>query len=507
MSSPSLRLRVPGIIACIVACTAAPGCDGGPAAAPAASDAAVAVPDRGGLRLRLHAPVERPDLASPPAEQLRFLRRTVGSADEPVVGAPLSDGRLRFEPLGPDVATQIMAELRDASGVLLARAEGPVAVVSAEEPDRDIEALWLPVGAMVAARSSDGAPLGQPVGAGAGVTVLSGGRLLVSGGADLGPCQPGKPTTISAAATVLDPTAMRVEATWKLLDGRSHHGASALPGGRVALLGGYLAKAGVIGPNAGVELAVIHEARSEGASVELASARARFALADDGEQLWLVGGDQEGTPNVELFSIAVGTLATAPLVGTRLDPAAALHDDVRSSKRYLLVAGGRDGTGAARADGQIYEVKGQSLLSVGTLPAVTPTAADPAWLLASSPLSVWRLGGAASGGALADVRRLSLLDPLLQWQVQPSLGVGRHCMATAQREGGLWLFGGRDGDGAASDAVEVVHAGTERKVYTLGAGSVGAVAAPGPGHAWALVGGGGAATAGAPALWLWLPPE
>ncbi len=464
-------------------------------------------PEHGGLRLRLHAPVERPDLESPPADQLRFVRRTVGSADEPVLGAELADGRIRFEPLGPDLATQIIAELRDAGGVLLARAEGPIAVVSAEEPDRQLDALWLPVGAMVAALSTDGTPLAAAIGAGAGVTVLSGGRLLISGGGDLGPCQPGEPTAVAAKAAVLDPTAMRVEASWMLVDGRSHHGASALPGGRVALLGGYLAKGGAIGPSAGVEFAVIHEARSEGASVELAAARARFALADDAEQLWLVGGDQEGSPNVELFNIAVGTLATAPLLGARLDPAAALHDDPRSSKRYLLVAGGRDGAGAARADGQVFEVKGQTLLSVGTLPAVAPAAADPAWMLGSTPLSVWRLGGATSGGALADVRRLSLLDPLLQWQAQPSLAVGRFCMASAQRDGSLWLFGGRDGSGAASDAVEVVHAGSERKVYALGAGSVGRVAAHGPGKAWALVGGDGAAAAGAPALWLWLPPE
>lgn len=471
------------------------GCSGGGVDSDAdAGDTQAAVPSQGGLRLRLVvASADLPTWDGEAAKAPTLFRSAPGKPLIPLANdewSLLPDGRLRIEALPDATPTRVVAELRGDDGALLARAESGAAVVAEGEADREVSALWLRVGALTTAQDVDGVPLLADVAAGASVTPLGNGRWAVVGGAPgLAPCAGGVPTTVRGEAAIVDVSGLAVEAKVPLVDSRSHHGAALVPGGKVALLGGYVAKGGAVGPSAGVELLVPYAGTSAGATVELGRARARFGLAGDGERWLLAGGDEAGAPSVELWSLATGTVTTASLSVRRLDPAVALAQEARSGKLLLVVAGGVDASGAPHANGELFEVLGDALVPFGAFPTLNPALLDGSWVATNPPLAVWRFGGQEVGGASsAAVARLGLTESLASWKPQADLSAARGCAAAGLVDGEVWLIGGRDGT-TPSAAWDRVVVGAEASAGTLSAARVGGVVLAGPGPTLLLAGG------------------
>lgn len=458
------------------------------------ADVAVAVPSAGGLRLRLIVPAAAQASWDAEAAKTPLLFRSApGKPLIPVADDEwmvTDDGRIRIEALPESTPTRLVAELRDNTGALLARAESGAAVVAETEPDRAVAALWLRVGVLTTVQDVDGAPLLADVAAGTSVTALGGGRWVIAGGAPgLAPCTDDLPGSVRSDAVVVDVSGMGIESTVKLLDARSHHGAALVSGGKVALLGGYVAKGGAVGPSAGVELIVPYAGTSAGATVELGRARARFGLVGDAERWLLAGGDEAGAPSVELWSLATGTVTTASLSGRRLDPAAALAQEARSGKLLLVVAGGVDATGNPHGNGELFEVLGDALVPFGAFPTLSPALRDGFWVATNPPLAAWRFGGASIAGLpAATVARLGLTESLASWKPQPELSAARSCSAAGLIDGEVWLIGGRDG-ATPSAAWDRIVIGAEASAGTLSQARVGGRVGPGPGPTLLLAGG------------------
>jgi hypothetical protein len=464
----------------------------------AASDVAVAAV--GGVRVRLVVPLEAPEIGVAAAAALAgdagevMIRRGVPSGGLDSVGfALVGDGLLRVLPYEGEQATRFVIELRVAGNVL-ARAETAVVIVRDLEPDRVVDALWVPRDRAVALVDGQGAALMVAVASGATSTPLDGARLLIAGGAPgLEPCGAETPTAFVDTAHVVATSGLHIDSVIDLVDARAFHGAAALAGGRVALLGGYLAKGGEVGVSAGVEIVVPHEGRSEGASFSLAQARARFAVVADAERIVLVGGDNGGAPGsagtVELWQATSGTLATATLTRRRVAPYAALLTDPASERKLLFVVGGRAGSGAdssALADGEVYEVRPDALLFAGTIPSTTPVVGDAAWTAIPAALAIVRAGGHSVGAPVAQVQ---LFDAATgTWQQRTPLFVARSCMASSLIDGEWWLIGGA-GDAGAAVAVDRVVIGAQSTQGVLTAGRRGGEILPGPGPTLLLSGG------------------
>jgi len=493
-----LRLALAAAAAFAIA-VAGVGCSGGDDDA-TQTDATVAVPTTGGLRLRLVVPAAAQASWDAAAAKTPLLFRSapgkplIPVADDEWMALP--DGQIRVEALPESTPTRVVAELRDGVGALLARAESGAAVVAEAEPDREIAALWLRVGAVTTVQDIAGAPLLPDVAAGASVTALGNGRWLIAGGAPgQGPCTIDPPGSVRGQAALVDVSGLQVEATIALVDARSHHGAALVSGGKVALLGGYVTKGGNVGPSAGVELIVPYAGASAGATVELGRARARFGLAGDAERWLLAGGDEAGAPSVELWSLATGTVTTASLNVRRLDPAVALAQEARSGKLLLVVAGGVEPGGAPHANGELFEVLGDALVPFGAFPTLSPALRDGFWVATNPPLTAWRFGGETIAGLpSATVARLGLTESLASWKPQPALSAARSCSAAGLVDGEVWLIGGRDG-ATPSASWDRIVIGADASAGTLAAARLGGSVQAGPGPTLLLAGGRDAAGA------------
>lgn len=447
--------------------------------------------NRGAALITLVAPPEANDLDPLASGVSLRLRRGVPGGGLEDLDVVLRGAALRAEPYEGEQPTRFVVELRQGD-VMLARAETAVAVLREDEPDREMVALLVPPKTLVTPVSADGAALLPRVGPGASVTALGDGRIVVAGGAldDAGsPCAPSKPKAIAASAKVVDLLALTTEAEVTLVDARADHAAVPLLGGRVALLGGYVAKAGTIGLGRGVEIVAANQGRSEGASFELARGRARAGVVADGAQIVLVGGDEEavGAPvaSIERFDLGLGTVGTGSLALPRRDPDVALVREPGSERRLLFVLGGVDASGNSIGQGEVFELQGDAFWPVATIVGPTPAAASAAWLGSEQPFTALRIGGLVGGAAS---------DAVLQWSPQSgswspttALAVARSCIGVGAFDGELWLVGGLAADGTASSAVE--RRGGELSTWDLGAGRVRPAVLPGPGPHLLLAGG------------------
>jgi N-acetylneuraminic acid mutarotase len=177
-------------------------------------------------------------------------------------------------------------------------------------------------------------------------TLLPGGRVLVAGGdSSSGPQL--------ASAELYDPGTGSWTATGTMVTDRSGHTATLLPDGRVLVLGGSSAPP-TPSPTATAEL----YDPSTGAWTAAESMNGEHlggtaTLLDDGKVLLAGGGSSGGSGGEELYDPSSGSwTATANMLEVRTDHTATLLDD-----GSVLVAGGRS-PGGMLASAELYEPGG-----------------------------------------------------------------------------------------------------------------------------------------------------
>ncbi|NVJ05659.1 HYR domain-containing protein [Myxococcus sp. AM001] len=296
-------------------------------------------------------------------------------------------------------------------------------------------------------------------------TLLPDGRVLLVGGFTS--------TGITTHAELYDPAANTWTATGALNFPRNGHTASLLPDGRVLVMGGSNAArdaqpiSELYDPATGTWTATTSMAigRENSTATLLPSGKVLTAGGyTSNPSLTFYAETETYDPGVQAWS-AAGTLG-----GPRVDPLMALLPTGR-----VLVAGGRDGAGAALASASMYD--GTTNVWSAAAGLSTARADATATTLASGEVLV--VGGANAGGTLNTAERYT--PDTNTWSPAASLTGARHLhTATRLPDGRVLVVGGQDGADVLASA-ELYDPATQ--AWTAAA----SVAVPRTAHAAALL--------------------
>jgi len=403
--------------------------------------------------------VVAPDLW-PPAEGQRVyvLRGVAGDIGSKTAEYSTVPTPLRVVP-HQDVAAWIGLEVRDAKDVLIAAGRTPALIIDSDAPDREVTIFLAPRGAAHTVRDADGVAVALTARVGSTATALPDGSVIIAGGgtpATSGaPCMGGAPSGLDASVRQLDPLTHKLSVIAKLSKSRAFHAAVALPGNRVAFLGGYVGGA----PGTSVEILSANQAMVKAAPFGLSQARARHCVVRLGGRLLVVGGDGPGGATAELWDPGTGTVATVNLIGARRRPSCDVVVDPATGDELIFVMGGDTGStlDAGVSSDLALKVVGSTLTLFATLPMTNQALRYESIAATHAPLGILRLGGLASdGGGAARVDWLQL--PGVGYASLGTLSEARGCGATGVVGRALLVAGGISGSGesAALDLIDLV---------------------------------------------------
>jgi hypothetical protein len=321
--------------------------------------------------------------------------------------------------------------------------------------------------------------------------LLRDGTVLVAGGVA---------TSVAlATAERYDPVADRWASAGSLATARFAHAAAVLPSGAVVIVGGT---------NSGTPLASV-ERFDPGASgwtpagiLSAARCYLRASVLPDGRVLAGPGWEGGAVRRAEA-DLVDGTgpswSAGPPVAAPRVSGAAValLPGRVRTGggpAGPILVAGGRDLSGAPRADAELYDTASSASPSEAAVTLAMPVARANFTATVLAGRRVLLAGGEGPDGVLARVDVLELgsaADPTLAWTTAAPLATARagHT-ATLLRDGSILVVGGRDGSGTPVATAERYDPRTRRWA------DAGAPSSPRVGHTATLLGDGSVLVAG-----------
>ena len=259
-------------------------------------------------------------------------------------------------------------------------------------------------------------------------TLLPDGRVLVAGGFAAG--------GITTASEIYDPAANTWTATGSLAFARSGHSATLLPDGRVLVSGGADSTRApqvvseVYDPATGTWTAA--------GSLNIGRENHTATLLPSGKVLVAGGYSSPGSltfyAETELYDPAVSRWSPAGAMGTpRNDPMVALLPTGR-----VLVAGGRDGSGASSTAVELYDRTANTWTSAPALS--TPRERATATVLPSGDVLV--VGGRAGGTSVTATERYNAASNA--WTLTASLTTPRHVhTATLLPDGTVLVVGGQ----------------------------------------------------------------
>ncbi len=435
------------------------GCGSEP---PAAADTA----ETGGATLTVVAPG-----LWPPAEgsRVRLVRGPAGGAPEVVGEYSTPPEPLRVAAL-TDVAAWVGVELVDAQGALIAAGRSAVQIIASDEVDRAVTVFLHARGAARPLVGVDGAEVALPARVGSTATALADGSVVVAGGAggESGlPCAGGAPATLEGAVQRLELADHSLTTVATLSQPRAFHAAAALPGGRVAFVGGYVKTGGQVLPSPGIEILQANQGTLQSPAFELSAARARHCMLAIGGRLLVVGGEGPGATTAELWDPGSGTVATATLSGPRRHPSCTLVTNPVDGAQLVLVVGGATAGGAsasATTFDEVLQIDGSKLTSQGYLPGGGTRGRFEAATGMETPLGVLRAGGLGPSGPLSRVTWLDLTQAAGSWKAADDLSAARACGAVGVVGSQLIVAGGgvdaTSGGTAALDIIDLIDKNT-----------------------------------------------
>ncbi|MCO4760927.1 MAG: hypothetical protein KC502_05445 [Myxococcales bacterium] len=392
-----------------------------------------------------------------------------------------------------DVTAWLGVEIVDAAGQLVAAGRTPLLIVRSDDGDREIVIFLAAKGGAHPLVGVDSSPVVLPARIGSTATALPDGSVIIAGGgepgqsagkeagAELSPCKIGVPSAQVASIMRLDPHQHALTELSKLKTPRAFHGAAALPGNRVAFVGGYQGTAA----SKAVSVLSANQGTLKSAAFGLSVARVGPCVVAVGGRLVVIGGQGAAAGTAELWDQGSGTLASVSLGGQFEAPSCEAAVDPVSGAQWVFVLGGK--SGPLGSFDVVLAVDGSKLTLVGQLPAASPAATFEALAVTQAPFGVLRAGGLTPGSAMADVRWLALDGS--SYKSVAKLSEARGCSARGVVGRTLVIAGGTPGKGqsAALDLVDLADR-TVRSVALPAARSGGWVVPLSSGAA--LVGGG-----------------
>lgn len=423
----------------------------------------------GGLILTMRPPPEAPALW-PLAQGWRLVvtraKDAVGTGAQVALDTDKPAEAPRVQAFAGEL-TALDIVLQDGDGAVRARAVTPPLFVEASDDDRPIPAFLAPAGAdakVVTLVGSDGAPVKRSGKLGEALARSGSGELFFTGGAAYNgghPCSDGAMGEPTDAIERLSPLDHSLAAPTKMSTPRAFHTATALPGGRIALVGGYVTF-GRTAPvtTASVDLLMANQGTVAAAPNGLKTARARHCAVAVGGRLVVAGGDGPGGSSIELWDPGVGTVASATLLRPRRDCRCALVVEPVDEKLQVWLVGGSAASGPVKATVdsiEVWTVDGSKLLMAGTLAQPAGQVSQLAAAMVLSPRGVLIAGGFGPGGTDAPLGT-SWFHPLpgTAWSPGAALSSARGC-PTAQLLGDrAFVAGGMAADGQPVATVDVL---------------------------------------------------
>lgn len=270
-------------------------------------------------------------------------------------------------------------------------------------------------------------------------TLLPDGRVLIAGGFASG--------GVTAHAELYDPAANTWTATGSLAFARANHMATRLPDGRILVSGGALLN------SAPQQVSEVYDPAtglwSPAGTMGVGRENHTATLLPSGKVLAVGGSSSAGGltyfASTELYDPGVNAWTPAGASGgARVDPLVALLPTGR-----VLVAGGRDGGGAALASAQLYD---RTSNTWAPAPALSiPRERATATLLRSGAVLV--AGGLSGGASVASSERYDATANA--WSPAAALAGARHFhTATLLADGRVLVVGGQR-DATVLDTAEL----------------------------------------------------
>lgn len=246
-------------------------------------------------------------------------------------------------------------------------------------------------------------------------TLLSNGKVLIAGGADVPNAQ---------AAELYDPSTATFAATGDTKTSRSDHTATALPNGKVLLAGGGTSTAELYDPAAGTFTTT--------GSMSGTRSHATATLLADGSVL-VVGGDEKGS---ELQTAEVYADGKFTLVGS-MKKARSFHTATLLPNGKVLIAGGSNSTDGTLITTELYDPTAKTFSASGSMGAARRD--HSATLLSNGRVLI--AGGSGTSAELYDATAGTFAPT-------GNMNVARtHQTATLLANGTVLIVGGDAGSG------------------------------------------------------------
>jgi hypothetical protein len=282
-------------------------------------------------------------------------------------------------------------------------------------------------------------------------TLLSGGKVLISGGIGSG-------AVLLGSAELYDPNASTFTATGNMQSPRAQHTATRLNDGRVLMAGGVSSS-----PSQALATAELFDAAGGTSTATGSMTAARYAhtatLLGNGKVLVTGGSDATGTAlaSAELFDPSTGTFSSTGSMQT----ARKGHTATLLASGKVLVAGGIDDKSTDLGTAELYDPTAGTFSNVVGMMAV-PRAYHTAALFTSGPDAgkVLLVGGV--DGTLAARNTAELFDPTAQSFTPTTNMTTAHAYHTATLlpNGTLLVAGGTDATGNTTSVAELFDPST-----------------------------------------------